>query len=168
MKIILAIVWSKFTEQLKTCKMKHPLPLKRFEYCFPEPGATANDAGIGGSDFPELHFRLANVEIDFEKKNLSLERERIKVRATLYSGHSMDLSNTEAGELIFSLAGIMEDGNSISSCSGLLVLDSLTNRNEAGGREWHASVYLYDDCDDEKEIMLRLTMYCLSGNAELN
>lgn len=139
--------------------MKHSLPLKRFEYCFPEPGATTP---------PELHFRLANVEIDFEKRNLSLERDKIKVRATLYSGLSMDLSGAEADELIFSLNGIMEDGNSISSCSGLLVLDNLNNRNEPGGREWHASVYLYDDCDDEREIMLKLTMYCLSGNAELN
>ncbi|HEX9514188.1 MAG TPA: hypothetical protein VF939_27035 [Puia sp.] len=133
--------------------MKDSIPLKRFEYCISDTAATV---------------QFANVDIDFEKKNLSLTGGSLKVKATIYPGCAVDLSDSSEDELVFSLEGIMEDGKSINSCSGLLVLDSMMSRYELGGKEWHATVYLYDDYNDEREIKLKLPMCSLSENAELN
>jgi hypothetical protein len=151
------------------------IPLKHFEYCIPGTGAAA-----GG---------MKKVSIDFEKRKLSVTgdiglvadnsrkvkrarsapaRERIEVRATIYPGLTGGLAGFSANELIFSLEGVMEDSKHINSCSGLLVLDNMTNGHGPEGQEWHATLYLYDDKSDGREIKLRLTMYCLSANAELN
>jgi hypothetical protein len=155
--------------------MKQPILLKRFEYCIPATGAAVNG--------------MEKVTIDFEKRKLSLTgdvvlvldrsrkprrthpacaRERIEVRATIYPGFTGGLAGFSADELIFSLEGIMQDSKKMNPCSGLLVLEYLTNGQESGGMEWHATLYLYDDHSDEREIKLRLTMYCPSANAELN
>jgi hypothetical protein len=169
--------------------MKHSLPLKRFEYCIPGRGEAADGMKIRGNRVFGLHFQLANVSIDFENNNLSLDgdvglildgsrktrparsasaRESIRVRANIYPGFSGGLAGSKEDELVYSLEGIIEDGKNINTCSGLLVLDNLTNRHEQEGKEWHATLYLYDDNGDGREIKLRLTMYCLSANAELN
>jgi hypothetical protein len=152
------------------------LPLKRFEYCIPGPG-TASDC-------------MKKVSIDFEKGKLSVTgdiglvpdnsrkvrrarstsaKEWIEVRATIYPGHNGRLAGFSADDLIiFSLQGIMEDSKHINSCSGLLVLDNLTDGDGPDGSEWHATLYLYDDNSDGREIKLRWTMYSYSANAELN
>ena len=129
--------------------MKNVIPLKRYEYSIPDADAT-------------------NVDIDFEKQTLFLTGKRLKVKATIYPGFSVDLTDFSEDGLVFSLEGIIEDGKNINSCSGLLVLDNMTSRNTPGGREWHATVYLYDNYDDEREIKLRLPMYSPRENAELN
>ena len=130
--------------------MKH-LPLKRVEYCIADPGA--------------------NVSIDFENRKLSLagdiEFVPIKVNATIHPGFSAGLTGS-GDELVFSLEGIMEDSHYINSCSGLLVLENMTNGYGLEDREWHATLYLYDHLIDGREIKLRMTMYGLSANAELN
>jgi hypothetical protein len=154
--------------------MTHLL-LKRFEYCIPGPGAATDG--------------MKKVSIDFEKGKLSVTgdiglvpdnsrkvrrarsttaREWIEVRATIYPGLNGGLARFSADEQVFSLEGVMEDSKHINSCSGLLVLDNLTNGDGPESREWHATLYLYDDNSDGREIKLRLTMYCLSANPELN
>ncbi|HMI59987.1 MAG TPA: hypothetical protein VK518_03740, partial [Puia sp.] len=148
-----------------------------------------NGKSIRGGHFPGMYFQSANVDIDFEKKSLSLEgdsllilgnslmskpvhpsarKKRVKVKATIYPGFAIDLSDTAEDDMVFSLKGIIEDGVTINACSGLLVLHSMTNRNAPGGREWHATVYMHDDHDDEREIKLKLPMCSPGKNAELN
>jgi hypothetical protein len=155
--------------------MKQHIPLKRFEYCIPAPGAAASG--------------IKKVSIDFEKRKLSLtgdiepvpdgsrktrrarstsSRERIEVRATIYPGLTGALVGFSTGELIFSLEGIMQDSKHINTCSGLLVLENLTSGQGSEGREWQATLYLYDDNSDGRELKLRLTTYCPSANPELN
>jgi len=133
--------------------MKHTIPLKRFEYCMPDTATT--------------NFHLAKVNIDFEKGSLSLETD-VKVNATIYPGVRVHLSDVADEEFVFCLEGIIANGDTINTCSGLLVLDSMINRNAPCGKEWHATIYLYDDYDDEREIKLRLQMCSLAVNAELN
>ena len=145
------------------------LPLKRVEYCIPGPGAAADGMKIRKGNIFGFHFQMTNLKIDFETRRLSLAGDiGVKVDATIYPGFSTGLSGSSSDELIFSLEGIMEDCNCISSCSGLLVLDNLTKGQGLEGRQWHATLYLYDDRIDGREIKLRLTMYGLSANAELN
>lgn len=166
--------------------MKHSLPLRRFEYCVPNPGS--NDMEISDIHPFEMNFPKVNIDIDFEKKNLSLEgdswlilddsqnpepayslgNERIKVRATIYTGFSVSLSSFSEDELVYSLEGILEDGKSITSCSGLLVLNGAAGGKEQGGRKWYLAVYLYDDYDDERAIRLKLAIHSFAENAELN
>jgi len=146
--------------------MKNVIPLKRFEYSIPDAAAMAT--GALEENALEMHFQFANVDIDFEKQTLSLTGKRLKVKATIYPGFSVDLTDFSEDGLVFSLEGIIEDDKSINSCSGLLILDNMTSRNTPGGREWHATVYLYDNYDDEREIKLRLPMYSHGANAELN
>jgi hypothetical protein len=155
--------------------MKQHIQLKRFEYCIPGPGVAADG--------------MKKVSIDFEERELSLtadlglvpgrsrklwrirstpSRERVEVRATIHPGPTGRLPVFSADELIFSLEGTMRDSTHTNSCSGLLVLDNLTNEHGPEGREWHATLYLYDDDSDGREIKLRLTVYCPSANPELN
>jgi len=155
--------------------MKQHIPIKRFEYCIPVPDATVDG--------------MKKVSIDFEKRELLLtgdtrlvpdrprklwrarstsSRERIEVRAIIYPGLTGALVGFSEGELIFSLEGTMRISKHINSCSGLLVLENLTNGNGLEGREWHATLYLYDDKRDGREIKLRLTMYRPLANPEQN
>jgi hypothetical protein len=148
------------------------LPLKRVEYCIPGfcPGSASafgQNAAAGAT-----HFHMANVSIDFENRTLSLAGDiGIKVSATIYPGFTAVL----ADELVFSLEGIIEDSQHMNPCSGLLVLDNFLNEHQSEkdkkgkkNKEWHATLYLYDDHIDGREIKLKLTMYGLSVNAELN
>jgi len=136
--------------------MKQHNQLKRFEYCILDPGAAANG--------------MKKISIDFEKGQLSVTGDigLIEVWATIYPGLTGGLAGFSADELIFSLDGTIRDSKHINSCSGLLVLEHLTNGRSSEGREWHATLYLYDDNSDGREIKLRLTMYCPSANPQLN
>src|ERR1700737_3722707 len=130
----------------------------------------------------ETHFPLMKVHIDFEQRKISLEGDgllitasarkpartrpapdkgRIRVKASIYPGCSVDLSDFSNKASVFSLEGIIEDGESTNSCSGLLMLDSTTGRHMSGAREWSLTLYLYDNCNDEREIKLTLTMCSL-------
>jgi hypothetical protein len=155
--------------------MKQHIPLKRFEYCIHATGTPVDG--------------IQKVRIDFEKKELSLtgdirlvpekprklwrarsapSRERIEVRATIHQGLTGGLTDYPTDEVVFSLEGTMRDSKHINSCSGLLVLENLITRQGSAGREWHATLYLYDDKSDGREIKLRLTMYSPLMNPELN
>jgi hypothetical protein len=155
--------------------MKQYIPIRRFEYCIP-----AADGAVDG---------IKKVSIDFEKGELSLigdiilvrdkprklwrarstsARERIEVTATIYPGLSVSLPGFSADELIFTLEGTMRNSRHIYSCTGLLVLENLTDRQGPEGQEWHATLYFYDDRCDGREIKFRLTMYSLLMNPELN
>jgi hypothetical protein len=169
--------------------MKQYIPLKRFEYSVPCSGICAKRMGSWVSDPFETHLPLLKVKIDFEKRDLYLEgkgliergsvqkpeadlsasdNERISVKATISSGFSINLSDFANDELVFSLEGSLDDGKTINSCSGLMVLGNTISRNGQEGNEWRLTVYVYDDCDDEREIKLRLMMYSLSENAPIN
>jgi hypothetical protein len=151
------------------------LPLKRFEYSFAGHGAAADG--------------MKKVSIDFEKRKLSVtgdirivpdrslglwrkrsaaSREKVEVSATIHLGLTGGLAGFSTNELIFSLEGTLRDSKHVNSCSGLLVLENLTSRQGREGREWHATLYIYDDKSDGNEIKLRLTMYCPLANPERN
>ena len=132
--------------------MKQEIPLKRFEYCIAD----------------RAPYRLTNVDVDFEKKSLRFVGEGLKAHTTIYPGFGVDLSDEANDGLVFSLEGILEDGKTINTCSGLLVLYSTMDRDGQSGMAWRLSVYLYDDNNDDREIRFNLAMVPLSGNAELN
>ncbi|HXB06738.1 MAG TPA: hypothetical protein VNW04_06475 [Puia sp.] len=130
------------------------IPLKRFEYCTAEQGAWAK-------------YRVT-LDIDFERRNLALQGEGIKVKTTIYPGVGVDLSDKMSDGLVFSLEGVLEDGKTVNACSGLLVLYCSPEWKDSNATDWHLAIYLYDDYDDEREIKLNLTMWPLAGNPELN
>lgn len=153
--------------------MNHLLPVRRLEYSIPETAAANSN--------------MTNVNIDFEKGNLSLEGDsqlmvtetrrswsgrspfrkgRIKINATILPGFNAHLSDKANDEFVFSLEGILEDGKSINTCSGLLVLINMADSH--GAEKWRLAVYLYDEFNGNREIKLMLTMHYVTENAELN
>jgi len=168
--------------------MKHSIPLKRFDYAVPFPDTYDDRMGSGGGDPFETHLAPLKVSIDFERRDLYLEgtdlfekgpvqkprpiasvpdNEGIIVKATFSSGVRINLSGSTQDEIVFSMDGILDDGKTINSCSGLLVIAKTINRDGSETGEYRLSVYLYDDSAD-REIKLRLTMYPLLPNASLN
>jgi hypothetical protein len=175
--------------QINTSKMKHSIPFKHFDYAIPFADTHANRMGSGDGSSFDTHLPPLKVSIDFEKRELILEGKdfferdsiqkpqpvvsnpdnaRIRVKATIYSGFTMKLSEFTKDELVFSMDGILDDGKKIGNCSGLLVFSKPINRNGSEAGEYHLTIYLYDDSDDKGEIKLRLTMYAFSKNALFN
>jgi hypothetical protein len=169
--------------------MKHSIPLKRFDYAVPFSDTYDDRMGSGYGDPFEMHLAPLKVSIDFEKRDLYLEgtdlfekdpvqmpqpgasipdNKGIIVKATFSSGFRIGLSEFTKDELVFPMDGIFDDGKTISSCSGLLVIAKTIKRDGSETGEYHLSVYLYDDSDNDREIKLRLTMYPLLPNASLN
>lgn len=170
--------------------MKQPHLLKRFEYSVPSNFQnTVNGYGGRKSQLRDMHLPQVNVSIDFETKTLLLEGNsglmvpavqkpklkrsarnygRISVNAAIQSGVSFELADLANDELVYSLDGTINDGESITSCSGLLMLDSEIKMDGTGGREWCLYLYLYDDFNVEREIKLKLAMYSVSDKAQLN
>jgi len=152
--------------------------LKSFEYSIP-------CMQTGSSGLKDL----VQVNIDFDKRTLSLEglgqlisssgrrrewiktkasKKKVSVRATIYPGPGIDLSESSRTDFVFSLEGVIEDGNSIHSCTGLLVVNGTAQTNRAGYREWQLAVYVYDEYNKERKIELTLAMYSVFENAHLN
>jgi len=152
----------------KTYNMRHQLPLKRFEYCLADPGTTATGRNTRARRTFEMHFSLTSFEIDFEKASLSLVGERIKLKASIFPGYGVDLTEATEEALIFSMEGILENGASIGTCSGLIVLQNIPEGDGRLGREWRLSIHLYDDFSGDREIKFNLWMLPLSENAVLN
>jgi hypothetical protein len=169
--------------------MTHSNLLKRFEYSIPGSNENVKDKGTPGRQWMEMNLPLVKVNIDFERRDFSLEGSslvtmtsvrnsqrmkstfdsgRIKVKASFYSCFNVDLSDLANNGLVFPLKGIIQDSKNISSCSGLLALDRSTGKNWLNGKEWCLTIYLQDDFNVERAIELRLTMYSLPGSKLLN
>lgn len=151
------------------------LPLKRFEYCFAGPGAATNGMKKVSIDFENNKLSVSG-EISLVpdrfrtlwRKRGAVSREKIEVSATIYPGLTGGAIGFSADELIFSLEGTMRDSKHVNACSGLLVLENFTGRQGYESEEWHATLYLYDDNVDGREIKIRLTTYCSPANPEWN
>jgi hypothetical protein len=148
--------------------MQQHIPLKRFKYCISDPDAAATGKNIHDQHSIEMCTRLTTIDIDFEKGSLSFEGEGIKVKAAVYPGFDVDLSDRRNDLVVFSLKGILEDGKTINSCSGLLVLQRMAAGKCPESTEWRITAFVNDDYNDEREIKFDLTMLSISGNAELN
>lgn len=168
--------------------MKQQIPIRRFEYCTPEGGITTGARAVPDSRSFNIDFRLMTMDIDFERRTLSIEGisrtgngerknrraqsgadgEFIKVSATICPGAGFPLSGTDEDGLVLSLDGVLEDSKTISSCNGLLTLHCAAEKQGWNGGEWRLAVYVSDDYNDQREINLNLTMWPLSENAGLN
>ena len=156
--------------------MKHSIPFKRFDYAASSPDTYANPTGSGDGSSVDMHLPALKVRIDFEKSVLTLEEKivsnpdnaRIRVKAAIYPGFSINLSEFTKDELIFSMDGSLDDGKRINKCSGLLVFSKPIYKDGSEAGEYHLTIYLSDDFDDGREIKLRLTMYAFSKNAPFN
>jgi hypothetical protein len=169
--------------------MKQPLYLKSFEYSIPVSEKGFHHRGNPYRDYLKMRLPLVKVNIDFVNKRLFLEgngilaktlsskteltgfdfeKERIKVNAKIYCGLDINLSGSSNEGLVFLLEGTMDDGESKNPCSGLIVIDSRSNRQESEGKEWDLRIYLYDANNDDREVKIDMMMYSLSPNAQLN
>ena len=132
---------------------------------------------------------LADVKLDFEKQSFFLEcdwnfiiasnkhaeqswfdchNERIRVNASICPCQVIDLTDEKNDGLVFALDGTLTDEDSISVCSGLLVLDNVKRTNGAMTDEWSFTFYIYDAGNDDCEIRLKLPLYAVAAGGKFN
>jgi len=128
---------------------------------------------------------LVNLAIDFEQEDFALEgdwqymmelnnhaeknwfachRQQVYIRASIFPGIAIDLSDENNDGLVFMIEGTIKDNDSIGSCSGLLVLDKNIHRNKPDDNKWNMSFYLYDNGHEDCEIAFRLPVYSSNNN----
>jgi hypothetical protein len=164
--------------------MKAPVLLKTFNH------AVFASAVLTGSA-PENSFQpsLLTADINFEEGSFRLEgdwhfmmvsnkhaqpgwfnchTERINIEASIYPGSSIDLSDDDNDGAVFILEGNIKDSNNFTACSGLLVLDKLTEQHNHAGATWNISFYLYDSNNDDCEIAFKIPVAVCPADTRLN
>jgi hypothetical protein len=123
------------------------------------------------------------VVLDFENGNLKIEgdwkymmaahktndaawvnynEERILLDAAIYPSFVINLSDEESDGLVFALEGRIKDGDFISYCTGLLMVDSIRNKTGFVEPEWNITFHLYDLQVKNCEIIFQLPIYTTS------
>ena len=167
--------------------MKKPILLKQFRYVIPT--SVFALARVKKNHFVAEHIPLMKVVIDFENGDLKMEgdwhfmmtsnkhneanwidyhKERVQIETAIYSSLVINLNDPENDGLVFPLEGHIRDGNSLGSCSGLLVLDNARGRNGLISDQWNISVYLYDLQFNDCEIKFKLPVYTTTDNKNSN
>ncbi|MFM9911175.1 MAG: hypothetical protein ACKVOW_17680 [Chitinophagaceae bacterium] len=167
--------------------MKQALLLKQFNYTIPASAlalALVNKNHVVAEILP-----LMNVNIDFENGVLNLEgdwqfmiacnkhneknwlkyhRERVAIQVAIYADVEINLNNSYMDGLVLALEGSIKDGNCLSSCSGMLVIDNERGNNGLLSKEWFISFYLYDLQFEDCEIKFKLPLYQTTINETSN
>jgi hypothetical protein len=172
--------------------MKQKLPLKTFEYSvvpsqIAMPKAKAKAKVKMKENYVPIHqLPLLSIRADFEKGVLQTEGDwqymvasnkdaekhwysfhkgRIKVQASFCRGLMINLDDHSSDGMVFPFKGTIDDGDNVSSCSGLLVIN---NDDHIVNDQWSIVLYLYDYLFDSCEIIFKVPVYARSMNAELN
>jgi hypothetical protein len=167
--------------------MKKPILLKQFKYSIPPCVNTI--AGIKKNHIVAEHLPLMKVVIDFENGNLKLQgdwhfmmasnkynevgcsnnhKERVQIEATIQASSPINLNNPQNDGLVFPMDGTIKDGNSLGSCSGLVVLDNVRGLNGLISDQWNISFYLYDQQFNDCEIKFKLPIFITSDSENKN
>jgi len=163
--------------------MKKPIFLKQFGYTIPTSAVAL--IGIKKNHIVAEHLPLMKVVIDFENGNLKLERDwhfmmvsnkhneqncrdyhkgRVQIETAIHASSQINLNDSENDGLVFPLDGTINDGNYLTACSGLLILDSVLNSDKCIGSQWNISFYLYDLQFDNCEIKFKFPIFITSDN----
>lgn len=167
--------------------MKKQLLLKQFEYSIPYSALVA--AGVKSNHFFAEHLPLMKVTVDFENGKLKLDgdwrfmlaankhneasrfgcdRDRVKIETAIYPACVINLNDPYSNGLMFPLEGNINDGNSLSTASGLLILDNVTAGNGLMSNQWNTSFYIYDAAYNDCEIKFQLPVYIVEITPGLN
>jgi hypothetical protein len=158
--------------------MKKQILLKKFEYSIPLSALVK--AGLRKNHFVAERHPLMKVTIDFENGNLTLQgdwqfmmaynkhsekswysyhKERVKIETAIYPASVINLSDPNSDGLMFPLEGKIKDGNYLSACSGLLIVDNIRGIKGFASDRWNISCYIYDLQFDNCEIKFKLPVY---------
>jgi hypothetical protein len=167
--------------------MKEELLLKEFQYTIP--ASLLAFKGVKNNYLVAEHLPLMQVTVNFEEGELKLEgdwrfmmaanrhnepgwliyhRERVEIETAIYSSLVIDLNDRYTDGLVFPLEGSIQDGDSLHSCSGLLVTDNVRGSDGLIGNQWNISFYLYDAQFDDCKIKFKLSIYQTSLNENNN
>ncbi|MFT3937020.1 MAG: hypothetical protein QM726_25565 [Chitinophagaceae bacterium] len=165
--------------------MQTPVLFKTFNYSIVP--ATA-DTQSAEEKAVTLQQALVDVNIDFEHEDFKLEGDwqymmaankhaeenwfnchnRVSIKASIYPGTTIDLTDDKNDGLVFLIEGTIKDNENTDSCSGLLVMDKIVNDNETTLNKWNLSFYLYDSAHDDCEIAFKFPVYGKPANDLLN
>lgn len=154
--------------------MKQQL-LRKFQYTIPSSAVTI--AAGKENYFVAEHLPLLKVSINFEEGVLQLEgdwnfmmnankhndgkwfsyhRERVKVKMSINPATPVNLNDPFADGLIIPMEGSIKDEICFSACTGLLVIDHVSGKNDEYINQWDLSFYIYDNQFDGSEIRFKL------------
>jgi hypothetical protein len=166
--------------------MKKPTLLTQFEYAILPSAIAVTESKK--NNFVAEQLPLMKVVIDFEHGHLKLEGdwhfmmstnknndangfechlERVQIETDIYASSAIDLNHRANDGLAFPLHGSIKDGNSLSSCSGLLAFDK-DRRIALTNDLWNISLYLYDVHFFEWEIKFTLPILGTGNNENEN
>ena len=158
--------------------MKTPTPLEGFEFAI-MPAASLVSL-YENENYPVAdHLPLMRINIDFAKGKLLLDGEwqflvsanirarsewfayhkgRVTVDVSLFRSSVIDLANPFSNGIVLTGEGLINDGSSINSCSGMVILDKSTDPTESGYHSWDITFYLYDYQEEKCEIKFKLPL----------
>lgn len=158
--------------------MKKQFILKEFKYSIPSGTpvicATKDNYVVAG------HLPLMRVFFDFENGKMKLEGDwqymmaankhnetnwftchsnRVKITADILKPAPVNLNDKETDGMVLPLDGLIDDGESIGGCSGLIIIDNVKGKKGRFSNQWDISFYMYDLQFEFCEIKFRIPVY---------
>jgi len=158
--------------------MKKQLLLKQFGYSIPSTALVISVTKT--SHIVSGHLPLMRVSFDFEHGKMKLEgdwqylmatnkhnganwftchRDRVSIAMDIFPISPINLHDKESDGLVFTLEGLINDGESIGGCSGLMVLDNVKGKKGRFSNRWDFTFYIYDLQFEFCEIKFRVPVY---------
>lgn len=157
--------------------MQEPVLLSRFEYAMLSSTITVSSRdGLEkypfGSQVP-----LVSIKIDFEKGDFWLEgnrqfmlfsrktrkvrelvsqQERVRVESSLFPGSVIDLSDRSNDGLFFTMDGSILYGGMLKTCTGLMLLENIRNKQGDFTRHWSIAFNLHVITQKEYELKFKI------------
>jgi len=103
-----------------------------------------------------------------EKNWFDFHQQRVSIKANIYPGLAIDLSDDNNDGQVFIIEGTIKDNDNTGDCSGLLVLDKIITSDKAATSKWNMSFYLYDTAHEDCEISFKFPVYGKNTNQLLN
>jgi hypothetical protein len=125
------------------------------------------------------HLPLMKLNVDFEQGTLFMEgdwsylvlsnrnndaknhykgRGRVQIESYIYSSQPINLKDVGSDGLMLPIEGVIKDGLSTGSCSGMLIIDNDRTRHGMISNNWSIHVYLYDPQFNDTEIKCKLSL----------
>jgi len=160
--------------------MKAPVLLTRYEYAM-----LSSTIRISSLDFLEkdqfgARVPLVSIKIDFENGHFYLEgnrqfmmfsrkplkmkelvghQERVKVESSLFPGTVIDLSDHRNDGLFFTMEGSILYGGMMKTCTGLMLLENIRDKEERCTHNWSVAFNLHVITQKEFEIKFKVPLY---------
>lgn len=160
--------------------MKDPILLTRYEYAMLSSSISTSSLNFLEKDQYGARVPLVSIKIDFEHGNFYLEgsrqfmmfskkarqqkelvghKERVRVESSLFPGAVIDLADPKNDGLFFTMEGSILYGGMMKTCTGLMLLENILDRQDRHTMNWSVAFNLHVLTQKEFEIKFKLPVY---------